>query len=175
MVDLNKLSELRTLIKECEDEIALLEAYLRGDAQKDRNKKNSINNNNNNTTGTLIEPEVDEETMQTGIEVDPIEVTYHCLSIAICLLKDKSMVQITPQLRSLFDNLIIPNFSSVDMEIRLTSVKAMSLLLILKLEIAQKYLPLLLEMIKNDHKPVVIEGKKFGSFKRDGVQLRYKI
>jgi len=43
----------------------------------------------------------------------------------------------------------------------------MSLLCILKLEIAQKYVPLLLEMIQHDMKDVVIEGELIGYLDED--------
>ena len=108
------------------------------------------------TSETVINDTVEEPVVQ-----DPIECTQHCLNIAICLLKDTNITQITPQLRSLFDNLIIPNIVSVNEDIRINSVKAMSLLCILKLEIAQKYLPLLMNMIQHDMKDVVIAGKEY--------------
>jgi len=137
VVDLNMLSELRTQIKECEDEIVLLEKYLKGDVPE--------------VDEGPVEAEAGDVTVVNEREatVSPIECTYHCLSVAICLLKDGSLTQITPQLRSLFDSLIIPNIGSVNEEIRINAVKAMSLLCILKLEIAQKYVPLLLEMIQH--------------------------
>lgn len=157
-VDLNKLSELRTQIKECEDEIALMEGYLKGDIQK---KNTSVHGN----TLELVEAEpAAADKVATEAEQDPTECILHCLNLAICLLKDTSIVQITPQLRSLFDSLIIPNIGSVNEEIRINAVRAMSLLCILKLEIAQKYVPLLLEMIQHDMKDVVIAGRKLFAF-----------
>jgi len=144
VVDLNMLSELRTQIKECEDEIVLLEKYLKGDVTE--------------VDESPEEAEAGDVTVVNESEaaVSPIECTYHCLSVAICLLKDGSLTQITPQLRSLFDSLIIPNIGSVNEEIRINAVKAMSLLCILKLEIAQKYVPLLLEMIQHDMNEILL-------------------
>jgi hypothetical protein len=89
---------------------------------------------------------------------DPTECIIHCLNIAYCLLKDVSIVQITPQLEHLFDSLVIPNIESVTEDLSIMAVKVMSLILILKLEIAQKYIRLLLEMIKTKTKNVVIAG-----------------
>jgi len=153
VIDLNMLSDLRTQIKQCEDEIILLEKFLKGDIQKE-------NGTVETDKGPVDMTRIDETIINDGeTVVNPIECTYHCLNIAICLLKDASLTQITPQLRSLFDNLIIPNIGSVNEEIRINAVKAMSLLCILKLEIAQKYVPLLLEMIQHDMKDVVIEGE----------------
>lgn len=150
MVDLNKLTELRNQIRDCEQEISTLEAYLKGDVQ---NKSTARSSKADELKNTIIEDQIDETV------VDPIEATYHCLNIAICLLKDKSIKQLTPQLRSLFDTLVIPNIGSVNEEIRIFAVKAMNLICILKVEIAQKYVPLLLEMIQNDMKEIVIDGK----------------
>ena len=150
MVDLNKLSEVRTQIKNCEQEIVTLEAFLKGDIQNE-SPVHQINTTND-LKKSIVEDAIEEN-------IDPIEATYHCLSIAICLLKDTSIKQITPQLRSLFDTLVIPNIASVNEEIRINTVKAMNLICILKVEIAQKYVPLLLEMIQHDMKEVVIHGK----------------
>jgi hypothetical protein len=150
-VDLNKLSELRTQIKDVEDEIALMEGYLKGDIKR---KNESIHGN----TLELVEPVAEADREDTQPVQDPTECIIHCLNIAYCLLKDVSIVQITPQLRSLFDILVIPNIGSVNEDIRVMAVKVMSLILILKVEIAQKYMPLLLEMIQHDMKDVVIAG-----------------
>ena len=149
LVDLNKLSELRTQIKECEDKIVQLTSYLNGDMLQQQNSVNA----------TPVAAR-DEVAAVTSIENDPVECTLHCLNIAICLLQDPSLKAITPQLRSLFDSLIIANIGSVNEQIRINAVKALNLICILKLEIAQKYVPLLLEMIQHDMKEVVIEAFK---------------
>ena len=91
---------------------------------------------------------------------DPIERANHCLQLAVCLMEDLEIKALTPQLRSLCDTLILPNIGSPNEEIRYLSVKALGLTCILKLELAQKYTPLLLEMIQRDKKEVVLMAFK---------------
>jgi condensin complex subunit 3 len=141
-IDMNKLSELRVQIKEVEDEIANLQ-------NKQQNPQ------------PAPAPVVEQQPVtEPSIHFDPIESAYHCLQISICLLQDMDLKQLTPQLRSLCDTLIIPNIGSVNEELRALSVRALNLLCILKLELAQKFMPLLLEIIQCDKKDVVIEAFK---------------
>ena len=88
--------------------------------------------------------------------VDPVERAKHCLQLAICLMEDLEIKTLTPQLRSLCDTLILPNIGSPSEEIRNLSVRALGLTCMLKLDLAQKYTPLLLEMIQQDKKEVVL-------------------
>jgi condensin complex subunit 3 len=88
--------------------------------------------------------------------INPIERENHCLQLAICLMEDLDIKNLTPQLRSLCDTLILPNIGSIVEEIRFLAVKALCLTCMLKLELAQKYTPLLLEMIQRDKKEVVL-------------------
>jgi hypothetical protein len=164
-VDMNKLSELRVEIKSVEDELAQLQAQLTGAATATTTNANSNQSTLVNTvTGvnqnqaTIQQPEMNQPTEECTF--DPVESAYHCLELAVCLLQDLDLKTLTPQLRSLCDNLILPNIGSVHEHIRLISVRALNLVCILKLELAQKYVPLLIEIINCDQKPVIIEAFK---------------
>lgn len=141
-VDMNRLNEIRNQIKEVEDELADLQAKL-VDAPTKQTNSTQLN-----------------KSVTTINHDDPIEIDFHCLNIAICLLEDQSLKTLTPQIRSLCDSLIIPNISSVNEELRSMSVCALGLACILKLEMAQKYVPLFLEVIQRDKKEIVIEAFK---------------
>jgi condensin complex subunit 3 len=147
-IDMNKLSELRSQIKEVEDEISQLQDQLTGRANAAVALPTVVPSS---STAAPVEPEP---------EFDPIESAFHCLQLAICLLQDVELKTLSPQLRSLCDNLILPNISSVNEELRAISVRALNLICILKLEVAQKYVPLLLEIIQRDKKEIVIEAFK---------------
>lgn len=146
-VDMNRLNEIRNQIKEVEDEIALLQAKLvDGPSKSDSNLPVAADTNHADSLSAKID--------------DPVEIDYHCLNLAICLLEDQALKSLTPQIRSLCDNLIIPNISSVNEELRSLSVCALGLACILKLEMAQKYVPLFLEVIQRDKREIVIEAFK---------------
>jgi condensin complex subunit 3 len=155
-IDINQLSELRTKIAECEEQITSLQDQL-------------MHGCNTNTPKIIINtPSTpQQQQQQTPViqveeeeEIDPIICIDHCLRLAICLLQDIELKAITPHIRSLFENLILTNISSVDEQIRVLAVRALNLICILKIDIAQKYVPLLLEMIQRDKKQVIIEAFK---------------
>lgn len=146
-IDMNLLSELRVQIKEVEEELANLQ-----NKQLNPTPLAAVN-----PAPIIVEQSAP---VEPSIHFDPIESAYHCLQISICLLQDMDLKQLTPQLRSLCDTLIIPNIGSVNEELRALSVRALNLLCILKLELAQKFMPLLLEIIQCDKKDVVIEAFK---------------
>ena len=162
-VDANRLFELR--IKDVGEEAAPME----GSGQK-----GDIEKKNESIYGNILEL-VDREDAQPV--QDPTECIIHCLNIAYCLLKDVGIVRITPQLESLFESLVIPNIGSASEDIRIMVLKVMGLILILKLEIAQKYVPLLLEMIQHKRKDVVIAGnfQKFITFGTINSKEPYRI
>jgi condensin complex subunit 3 len=157
---MNKLSDLRVEIKSVEDELAQLQAQLTGASTTtttaSANLLNSASGVNQNQTA--IQPAQDQPAQESTF--DPIESAYHCLELAVCLLQDLDLKSLAPQLRSLCDTLILPNIGSVHEHIRLISVRALNLVCILKLELAQKYVPLLIEIINCDQKPVIIEAFK---------------
>ncbi|RNA41325.1 condensin complex subunit 3 isoform X2 [Brachionus plicatilis] len=142
-VDMNRLNEIRTEIKEVEDELADLQTQLMdGPAKSTSNREQEVN--------------ADESAKQD----DPVELDYHCLHIAICVLEDKALKGLSAQIRCLTDSLIVPNISSVNEELRLLSVCALGLVCILKVDMARKYVPLFLEVMQRDKKEIVIEAFK---------------
>jgi len=162
-VDMNKLSELRVEIKLVEDELAQLQAQLTGASTTTTTNTNQTILPNSTTmvnqNQTALQQTENNQPAQEST-FDPVESAYHCLELAVCLLQDLDLKTLTPQLRSLCDNLILPNIGSVHEHIRLISVRALNLVCILKLELAQKYVPLLIEIINCDQKPVIIEAFK---------------
>lgn len=157
-IDINLLSELRNKINKCEEEITKLQDQL---TNINKPPTPVVQNQSKRASSIVNEPvDLEQQQQETEDEVDPLVCIDHCLRLAICLLQDVEIKTITPHIRSLFDNLILDNISSVDEQIRVLSVRALNLICILKLEIAQKYVPLLLEMISRDKKQVVIEAFK---------------
>lgn len=169
-VDINMLSELRNKITACEEEISTLQNHLNGNnasaaATSQVNRKSRTEtpmtplvSNNQNTTTTPVNIQYVQE--QSQEKVDPILCHEHCLHLAICLLQDVEIKILTPHIRSLYDNLVLENMCSVDEQNRMLAVRALNLIGILKIDIAQKYFPLLLEIIHRDKKMVVIEAFK---------------
>lgn len=149
-VDLNFLGQLREEISAIEDELKTLQATKSGASS---------------TLGSSGKPQaesVQESNVAPGMahEFDPIESAMHCLKLASCLLKDTDIKSLTPQIRSLCDTLIITNISCVDEDVRQEAVMALNLVCILKLELAQRYIPLLLEIIQRDKKEIMMEAFK---------------
>jgi hypothetical protein len=170
-VDINMLSELRNKIAACEKEITTLQNQLNGNvaasgAANKANKKSitespttpSVANNQSKTITPTNAQHVQDKSKEE--EVDPILCHEHCLHLTICLLQDVEIKTLTPHIRSLYDNLVLDNIGSVDERNRMLAVRALNLMGILKIDIAQKYFPLLLEIILHDKKMVVIEAFK---------------
>lgn len=161
-VDMNRLAELREAIKQCEDEINSLQEKIDNGGLQPQQSATSANNNHTIVPAPGERTTVEAHTTHSEPPViaDPIECTFHCLKLALCLLQDTELKNLTPQIRSLFDSLILSNIGSVNEEIRALSVRCLNLVCILKLEMAQKYVPLLLKVIEKDKKEIVLEAFK---------------
>jgi len=152
-IDMNMLSELREDIKKCDIEISTLTAELNGS-----NSNSESLSKQPSETATANGSE--SESQANSEQFDPIECAYHCLKLSLCLLEDPELKTINPQIRSLCDTLIVENISCVNEEIRTLAVRALNLICILKLEVAQKYMPLFVKIVQSDKKDVMLEGYK---------------
>ena len=74
--------------------------------------------------------------------------TFHCLQLTVCLLEDTEIQSLNPQLRELFNSLIITSIGSIHEDIRGLAVRALNLICILNFDIAQNYLIILLGVKK---------------------------
>ena len=174
-VDVNKVSEVRVQIKECEDEIARLHALVLNDGQQptpptlvsapssrvsQATATSSATSSNSGGACETVSTNQEEQEQQAAAAFDPVECAHHCLQLSLCLLQDVELRTLTPQLRSLCDTLVLANVSSVDEELRALAIRALGLICILKLDVAQKYVPLLLEVVQRDKREVMLEAFK---------------
>jgi hypothetical protein len=83
-------------------------------------------------------------------EADQFTIQYHCLKLTICILEDKELKKETPELRSIFDCLIVKNLSNEDETLRLLSLRALNLFCVLSLSTSKKFVPVLSQAIKHD-------------------------
>lgn len=161
-VDMTRLTELREAIRACEDEISSMQAKLDGApaavvAAVGGNKATKPVENTDSGVQNLSSITAPAEPTQTQA-VDSTEVVLHCLRLALCLLQDSELKTLTPQLRSLCDTVILPNIGSINEDVRALAVRALSLTCILKLDLAQRYVHLLLQIIEKDQKEIVVEA-----------------
>ena len=165
--DLNRLTELRNKIKDVEDEIAAYSAKLTGCASNAAVAQQANVAAAPVQTATVaaetqtaaVTPS-SEHTVDSEQPFDPEEAALHCLNLAVCLLKDPELKSLPPQIRSLCETLIITNIGSIREEIRAVAVKALNMVCILKLDMAQRFVPLLVEIIQRDKREIVIEAFK---------------
>lgn len=153
-VDINKLAELRESIRACEDEISTLQSKLDGSAVQQPPPPPPpapVADLSPIRAQSVAAPAV-------IVPVDPFEATAHCLRLSLCLLTDPDLKNLTPQMRSLCDTLILPNIGSVNEELRALATRALSLVCLLKLEMAQKYIHLLIKIMEKDKMEIVVEA-----------------
>jgi hypothetical protein len=153
-VDINKLAELRESIRACEDEISILQSKLDGSAMQQPPPPPPpapVADLSPIRAQSVAAPAV-------IVPVDPFEATAHCLRLSLCLLTDPDLKNLTPQMRSLCDTLILPNIGSVNEELRALATRALSLVCLLKLEMAQKYIHLLIKIMEKDKMEIVVEA-----------------
>jgi hypothetical protein len=129
-VDMVKLGELRDKLREVDESIAKLIA-----------EKDAIENIQLTPALELKSPSKRQKQVDSSFEVDN---TFHCLQLTVCLLEDTEIQSLNPQLRELFNSLIITSIGSIHEDIRGLAVRALNLICILNFEIAQKYLIILL-------------------------------
>jgi hypothetical protein len=157
---------LRLKIKACDDEIEVLQAKLNEPKtpaliSAKTPQRASINSREQEA---MEVPEVlvinAAQTNQTNDVVDPDEITYHCLLLAVCLLQDVQLKTLSPRIRSLFDNLVLPSVGNIKEDVRGIATRALGLICILNFDIAKKYVYLLLQIIEQDKKEIMLEAFK---------------
>lgn len=166
---MTRLTELREAIRACEDEISSMQAKLDGApsaaaaAASNKSHKADANGDPNSIQNLspikATEAGANDQAASAPVQVvDTLEVITHCLRLALCLLQDADLKTLTPQLRSLCDTIILPNIGSINEDVRALAVRTLSLICILKLELAQRYVHLLLQIMEKDQKEIVIEA-----------------
>lgn len=160
-------------MKACDDEIEVLQDKLNGPKtpaliSAKTPQRASINSRQQEA---MEVPNVDEmemnevvinvaQTNQTNDVVDPDEITYHCLLLAVCLLQDVQLKTLSPRIRSLFDNLVLPSVGNIKEDVRGIATRALGLICILNIDMAKKYVYLLLQIIEQDKKEIMLEAFK---------------
>ena len=136
-VDMVKLGELRDKLREVDEAITKLIA------EKDELENIQL------TPALDVEPASSSTKKQKQIDSSfEVDNTFHCLQLTVCLLEDTEIQSLNPQLRELFNSLIITSIGSIHEDIRGLAVRALNLICILNFDIAQNYLIILLGVKK---------------------------
>lgn len=88
------------------------------------------------------------------------DTTYRCLQLTVSLLQDSDLKNLSPKIRSLAIDLVLPNVGSEDENLRGISTRALGLICIKDLGLAKKYFEVFLMMIEKDSMKIMLEAFK---------------
>ncbi|TRY70433.1 hypothetical protein TCAL_09294 [Tigriopus californicus] len=104
---------------------------------------------------TSVEPESSEDAPK--VEEDPL-VVQKCLEILYHLLQDTKIKTLSPTLRTLFDEMVLPSLRNLEPEIRISAIRAMGVCCIRSLELAKRNLVLLFQVANMDQSDVRVSA-----------------